>query len=430
LGTVLALDVAMSRTYALGVSVLIGGVSALASSACSGAAATPTDSPADPTDVASAMHRYVDDPEVGRKALEHSLVRHDNGYAALRLARYDEQHWGALPERDDPSMPIGVGEGGAPAKAPPRTDASWATINAAAVGWSLEELRALGERAFFRYPLQATGAMEAALTSEDHAGIWQSDGHYGAVWESLPNGQVHAAVTCATCHASKVGDRLVAGRNNADLDASRIYSTDPTPEPGAIVDPPAKWGRGLVDVTPDGIVNPVTITDLRPIRHQRNLHHAATLHNDDPVALAVRIETLMITSQGQLARPPRKIAAGLAVYLLSLAPETPLPQGEGADVFARECGTCHSGEGASGPPVALAAIGTDPTVGSSPDRGTGFYRVPSLRMVGDRRRMFASGAIEDIDALLAPDRAVAGHRYGLGLDARERASLLSYLRKL
>jgi mono/diheme cytochrome c family protein len=182
-------------------------------------------------------------------------------------------------------------------------------------------------------------------------------------------------------------------------------------------------------VTADGIDNPVAITDLRPVRYQQNLHHAATLHND-PLALAVRIETLIITSHGESVRPPRKIAAALAVYLLSLAPTTPLPEGDGAVIFARECGSCHAGEAASGPPVPLAAVGTDSAVGASPDRGTGRYRVPSLRAVGDRRRMFASGDIADLDALLAPERAVVGHRYGLTLDAKDRAALRVYLRGL
>ena len=83
-------------------------------------------------------------------------------------------------------------------------------------------------------------------------------------------------------------------------------------------------------------------------------------------------------------------------------------------------------------PVALVAIvvGTDPAGGASPDRETGSYRVPSLRTVGDRRRMFASGAIDDVDALLAPDRAVPGHRFGLALDAKDRKGLLVYLRGL
>jgi mono/diheme cytochrome c family protein len=387
-----------------------------------------------PTDLAGAMHAYADDVAVGRQALESSIVNHENAYSALRLARYDARHWGALTEFDPPTAPMLTDGNGAPAAAPARGDRSWAALAPDAVGWSLEELTALGERAFFRYPLQPSGTMLAAMSTGDHGGVWEHDGQLGAVWVSLPRGLVRPAFTCATCHASKVGDRLVPGRNNADLDAAHIYDNGSVnvltgDESGGDLRIVPGWGRGRVDVTPDGIDNPVAITDLRPVRYQQNLHHAATLHNG-PIALAVRIETLIITSHGEAVRPPRKIAAALAVYLLSLAPTTPLPEGEGAAIFARECGSCHAGEAASGPPVALAAVGTDPSVGASPDRGTGRYRVPSLRAVGDRTRMFASGDIADLEALLAPDRAVAGHRYGLTLDARDRAALLGYLRGL
>ena len=188
----------------------------------------------------------------------------------------------------------------------------------------------------------------------------------------------------------------------------------------------------VVDVTGDDVEDPVAIADLRPVRWQQNLHHAGTLRND-PVALAVRIETLIVTSHGQAIRPPRKIVAGLAAFLLDLAPTTPLPTDTpGAAVFARECATCHRGDGASGPAVPLVVVGTDPLVGQSADRGTGSYRVPSLRAVGDRRRMFASGAIEDIEDLLKPStaREAKGHAYGLALEPDDRAALLDYLRAL
>ena len=418
------------RSLALVAAVAIGAIGA---AACGGAPPDRLEQPS--ADLAGAMRAYVDDASVGRRALERSLVRRDNGYAALRLVAYDDAHWGRLAEHDAPTAPILVGSGGGPSAAPPPGDPSWTTIDSRATGWSLEELRALGERAFFHYPLQASDTMPGALANKDHAGVWQHDGRFGAVWVTLPRGLVRAAFTCATCHASVSGDRLVPGRNNADLDAARVYDNNNGNEGGGggggsgLAAPVPGWGRGRVDVTADGLDNPVAITDLRPIRHQQHLHHAATLLND-PIALAVRIETLMIVSHGQAVRPPRKVAAALAVYLLGLAPTTPLPGGEGAAVFARECSSCHAGEGASGPPVALAAIGTDPAVGESRDRGTGFYRVPSLRSVGDRRRLFASGAVEDLDALLAPDRAVPGHRYGLSLDARDREALLVYLRGL
>lgn len=374
-----------------------------------------------PTDLAGLMRAYVDDPAVGRRALEASLVARDNTYAELRLAEYDAGRWGALPELDAPTSPIGVSASGGPAPPPPAGDPAWATLDASSAGWSESDLRALGERAFFRYPLQTSAGLPRALAESDRAGVWQDEGRFGAVWVSLPRGVTAAALTCATCHASKVDGRLIAGRNNPDLDAGRVY--------GEGNDGP-RWGLGRVDVTmSDGVDNPVAITDLRPLRHQQHLHRAATLRNE-PVALAVRIETLMITSHGQSVRPPRKIAAALAVYLLGLAPKDPLPGGEGADVFARECSGCHRGESTSGPPVSLEAIGTDPRVGASRDRGTGFYRVPSLRGVGDRRRLFASGEVEDVEDLLSAARKADGHRYGLSLDAKDRAALLAYLRRL
>jgi mono/diheme cytochrome c family protein len=403
--------------------VLVAG--ALGAVGCANAQPVSLAPPSRTADLATDMRAYVDDPSVGRQALEQSLVNRDNGYARLRLLAYDEERWGGLPELDAPTAPILAGDDGAPLAAPAIGDASWSRIDASATGWSLEELRALGERAFYNYPLQSTETMPRSLARADHAGVWQHEGRFGAVWVTLPRGLVRAAVTCATCHASKIGERLIAGRNNPDLDAARLYGSGGDDTGGATLG----WGRGRVDVTNDGLDNPVAITDLRPVRHQRHLHHAATLTND-PVALAVRIETLIITSHGQAVRPPRKVAAALAVYLLGLSPDKPLPGGEGAAVFARECSSCHRGEGASGSPVSLARIGTDPRVGESSERGTGFYRVPSLRSVGDRRRMFASGDVDDLEALLAPDRPVAGHPFGLALDARERAALLVYLRGL
>jgi hypothetical protein len=91
------------------------------------------------------------------------------------------------------------------------------------------------------------------------------------------------------------------------------------------------------------------------------------------------------------------------------------------------CARGHRGEGASGEPVPIAEVGTDPSVGSSPDRGTGSYRVPSLRFVGDGERPLANGAVEDVRALLEPSRAAPGHRFGTTLADVDRRALLAYL---
>lgn len=370
-----------------------------------------------PVTLAERMRAYATDPSYRRAALEESLVVRDNGYAQTRLAHYTEEGWGALPVWNPRTTPMRDGEGGL-GPVPASGDAAWTALDDAGTDWSEEALRDLGEKAFFAYPVQLAAGMRTALTAPDHAGVWKRDGAYSAVWAETKGSPPSPAFTCATCHSTLEAGRVVPGKNNADLDGAAIM--------GGFT-----WGRGRVDVTADDSDNPVAITDLRPVRYQLNLHHAATLKND-PVALAVRIETLIITANNRAVRPPRRVTAALAVYLLSLSAGAPPREtsSEGARVFAKTCVRCHDNDGATGPAVSLASVGTDPRVGESAERGTGHYRVPSLRHVGDRRRMFASGDIDDVDALLDPNRTVAGHRYGLDLPAGERAALLAYLKTL
>jgi cytochrome c peroxidase len=67
---------------------------------------------------------------------------------------------------------------------------------------------------------------------------------------------------------------------------------------------------------------------------------------------------------------------------------------------------------------------------TSPDRFTGSVRVPSLRGVGDRRRLFADGRVRDVRELLDPERTATGHPFGLDLDPADRADLVAYLETL
>jgi hypothetical protein len=370
--------------------------------------------------LADRLDDYVSDPAVRRRSLEASLVRSDNQYARLRLEHYGRA-WEELPELDPLTTPIvnDDAERGAPA-----VDVVWAKVDAGSIGSTYDELRRAGERAFFGFPVEVVPTIPVALRSEDGAGIWEHDGKRGVVWAKLAGDRIVPAFTCATCHATVEHGVVIAGKNNADIDLGRIHG-DGTRGPS--------WRRGTVDVTGDDVDDPVAITDLRPLRWQENLHHAATLRND-PIALAVRIESLIVTSHGEAIRPPRKVVAALVAFLLDLAPKTALPDASsaGAAVFARECAMCHRGDGATGPSVPLDVVGTPPLVGRSRDRGTGTYRVPSLRLVGDRRRLFASGDIEDLDDLLTPsaERDTKGHRYGLLVDEADRGALLAFLRQL
>jgi mono/diheme cytochrome c family protein len=324
--------------------------------------------------------RYLDDREFRRDALVASLVEPSNAYSQLRLARYGvDGGWDALPEWN-PSVAV-AGE--------------------PAVSLALDgDLAELGEQAFSRYPVQ--------LWASEPVGLWSDPVHGdGLVRVELATG-TYPAETCATCHATVRGGEFLAGLANASLDLG--------------------WGPGRLDVSTSDGHEPVRIPDLRPVRWLTYLQADATVRQPDLVALAIRIETLIITSHAEAVRPPRIVALALATYLWSLVPED-LPPSPPAQ-FVAACGGCHAGDGLTGAPVPLDVVGTDPVVGLSLDRGTGMYRVPSLRGVRDRALLLHDGSVSSLDALLDPARTTAGHRFGTQLSDSDRATILAYLKKL
>ena len=192
----------------------------------------------------------------------------------------------------------------------------------------------------------------------------------------------------------------------------------------------------MIGVTTPHATEPVRIPDLRPTRWLTHLHHDGTVVQRDLTSLAIRIETLIITSHHQVLRPPREVALGLATYLWSLSAgvegrgPASAAEKEGAEIFVKSCATCHAPPSFTGPPVPLDVVGTDPLIGRSTDRGTGFYRVPSLHGVSTRGLLLHDASIRTLDALLDPARTIPGHRFGLDLGAAARTSLLAYLRTL
>ena len=98
--------------------------------------------------------------------------------------------------------------------------------------------------------------------------------------------------------------------------------------------------------------------------------------------------------------------------------------------------------------VADVSVGTDPRLAMRSRKGTGYYRVPSLKGVWYRGPFEHNGSVPTLeewfsDARLqdsfvplgargngdAP-RAVPGHRFGLSLTPSEREALLAFLRTL
>jgi cytochrome c5 len=427
---------------------------------CAASCASPSP-PAAPGSASDAL-RYLDDASFRRTGLSLSLVNPNNEYSEVRLAHYatgDANDWDRLPEWNPPVDALRADELDATG------GAATTTLSAAAAPLSLPvsvaslgdpAFVALGKAAFDRYPSQLAPYFSVAVTSRDaasHYGLWvdAERGVGGLVRARMADGTALLSLTCSSCHNARGRDGAIApGLPNAALNlGAAILAAAGLRDAPPAVDPIAAWGPGRVDVTTPEGTEPARIPDLRPVRFLSYLQQDATVRATDLVALAIRIETLIITSNESALRPPRLVALALAAYVTSLADGLPSADAawqaspHGADVFASRCTGCHAAPGLTGAPVALDVVGTDPTLGRSPSRGTGTYRVPSLHGVGSRGPLLHDGTVASVDAMLDPDRiaadytgglhgsgAVPGHPFGFDLSSTDRASLLAYLQAL
>jgi len=411
-----------------------------------------------PSDVAPTSG-YLTDPVFARAELTASLVNPSNGYSALRLSHYatdDAADWDRLPEWNPPAEPIAAEELEAPGGASATQLATDPLpLPASVTSPNDPALLPLGKAAFERYPAQLAQYLRLGLTSRSAAGrygLWVDDsqGVGGLVRAEMADGSVAVALTCSSCHAAAVsGGGISPGTPNAalDLGAAILAAQGISAEDSA--EPQAAWGPGRVDVTTEAGTEPVRIPDLRPVHFLTYLQQDATIRARDLTTLAIRIETLLITNWGQVVRPPRVVALALAAYIDSLADSLPPPDfaaaasPNGAGLFEATCSSCHVPPAFTGEPVSLAVIGTDPTIGLSADRGTGAYRVPSLRGVGARGPLLHDGTLPSVDAMFDPARltdtfaqrlhgagTVPGHLFGLDLSDGDRQDLLTYLHSL
>lgn len=397
---------------------------------------------------------YLGDAQNRRAALLASLVNPDNAYATLRRGHYATGvagDWDRLRAWNPRAAVVTANELEETDPQPRGTDFVTLPVSEESRLPSAAELHALGERAFFRYPAQLTPALPAPLDAARAAryGLWIDGAHGvgGLVRAEMADGSTRLAFSCATCHADIVDGRLVAGVPSARLDVGRMIAdadaaggTDSETVRNVLA-----WGAGRIDVTTADGTLPERIADLRPVCWLGHLHYDATVRQNDLVSLAIRIETLIVTAHAQALRPPRVVALALARFIWDLGgdlPETTTGGAPGAWTFEQRCSGCHAGTGLTGSPQPLEAVGTDPALGVSADRGTGSYRVPSLRGVGTRPTLFHDGSLPSLTALLDPTRlgasyrggvrgagAVPGHAFGLDLSPEERRALVSYLQR-
>lgn len=232
------------------------------------------------------------------------------------------------------------------------------------------------------------------------------------------------------------------------------------------------------------ILYPAKIPDLIGFKDRKYIDHTGTHQHRDIgdlmryAALVSFAETIDFAGQRMTApgterfrmRLPDEALYALALYVYSLEPPAnPNPFDEraraGEALFERErCGRCHTpplytnnkltpAMGFTTPAdapkdVARGSVGTDPGLALRTRKGTGYYKVPSLKGVWYRGHYLHDGAVGSLEEMFDPNRlrdthepggfvppgvrtrAIEGHEYGLDLTLSERKQLIAFLRTL
>lgn len=294
-------------------------------------------------------------------------------------------------------------------------------------------------------------------------------------------------------------------RGFGPLLAGTPWIDDPMRDPQHLQNLPLEQLAALRAAIPPGVIvrqgtsfdTPARVPDLIGIRERKYLDATGlVLHRGigDIMRYAAANQTLDVLARygdyvpatGTDERPPPGTARtpgtadryseeqlyALALYLYSLdPPPNPNPFDElarrGQEVFEAEgCGRCHTPPlytnnqlvPAPGfdPPlkhrdrydVSERRVNTDPGLALTTRRGTGYYKVPSLKGVWYRGPLQHSGAVARLEDWFDParmradyvptgfagveggPRPVQGHPFGLRLSAEDREALIAFLRTL
>ncbi|HWB85463.1 MAG TPA: hypothetical protein VG675_15070 [Bryobacteraceae bacterium] len=231
---------------------------------------------------------------------------------------------------------------------------------------------------------------------------------------------------------------------------------------------------------------PAQVTDLIGIGSRKYANHTATQRLRGPADLIRYAALVSCCDSGDfgryqflsadqhviLYRFPDDVLFALAEYLYALQPpKNPNLRGAraaaGKKIFEREgCGNCHTPPLYTNHKLTLAkgfalpkdhpfqadimpvSVGTDPGLALRTRRGTGLYKVPSLKGLWYRGLLGHDGSIASLQEWFNParlrsdyipggfkgygvtHRSVPGHEYGLKLSKEDRAALIAFLKTL
>lgn len=223
------------------------------------------------------------------------------------------------------------------------------------------------------------------------------------------------------------------------------------------------------------------MADLRGVRDRKFLDATGTHLNRGPADIARYGILVEYAESGRwgphrmvgehtlgYVRPPDEAMYAMALYIWSLAPATsPHPFDEraarGREIFEAEgCVKCHTPplytnnklvpvpgfEPPEREDVSERRVGTDARLALQTRKGTGYYKVPSLRGLWYRGLYEHNGSVARLEDWFDParlrddyvptgfrgpgveHRAVPGHEFGLDLAPDEKAALIAFLRTL
>lgn len=231
---------------------------------------------------------------------------------------------------------------------------------------------------------------------------------------------------------------------------------------------------------------PTKIPDLIGIKERKYIDHTATHQHRGPgdlmryAALVSYSDSSDFGTHRMLTDQQRRIsfrATDEALYALTMfiyslqLPPNPNRNNPNVDagkkIFQREgCGGCHTpplytnnrltlAQGFTPPPehakildIMRVSVGTDPNLAMKTRKGTGYYKVPSLKGLWYRGHYLHDGSLTMLEEMFDParlqedfvptgfmplgqkTRAVTGHTFGLKLIDEEKAALLDFLRSL